>query len=366
MSKNISIVFVCLVFVSCSSPDEPNPLPPIKASYEWTIDTVEYAGAGQLLLKDVYGNSNGEVYAVAHCSTGGRGLFWHYKVEGWRDIEVNAKYGGPLPETVISINKLDGAGNANVWLAGARVRHTPPPTVYYDFLACYDGQTFKVVDLYDGVELTALRVISDNNVYCGGLGTDLYHYNGTTVVKYPLPMEEIGKLSPNPVARVQISDIQETNGAIFVGVHLDYDSHGYGRVLLRFDGRDKWSNELYSEGGDRLSIGGLAQLWSSQDETVYSGGGGIFKYDRPSWIQIVQSSWHIIEVFGTGDRNIWGVGIFNTVIRGVDGVYEKVSIPIPNFLNPPDWQDGWTNENDVFILGAPYDTFRFGMIAHGK
>jgi hypothetical protein len=366
MSKSKSIVIVCLVLLSCTSPDEPSPLPPIKASYEWTIDTVEYAGAGQLLLKDVYGNSNGEVYAVAHCSTGGRGLFWHYTAEGWRDIEVNAKYGGPLPGTVISINKLDGAGNTNIWLAGARIRHTPAPTVWYGFLACYDGQTFKEADLYDGVELTALRVISDNNVYCGGIGTDLYHYNGTTVVEHPLPMEQIGKFSPHPIVLVQIWDIQEINGAVFVSVHLDYDAHGYGKVLLKFDGDNNWDIEIYTDDADRFNVGGLGKLWGSPEGTVYSAGGGIFRYDRSSWTRIAEGTWDIIEVFGTNDRNIWGVGLYNTVIRGVDGVYEKFSIPIPNFLNPPSWNNGWTNESEVFILGSPYDTFRFGMIAHGK
>ena len=357
----VLLAVCCLSFIACYSPDEPLPTQPVKTEFAWTLDTVAHPNSSQLSFNDIYGTSNGHVYATGYTGVAGEDL-WEYSDGSWKLVRLVMNAGGPLPGQIVDLHGLDGAGNGNVWIAGSRVRSDSGKGVIYGFLACYDGTKFKEIDLFNEPEIVALKVISDNDVYFGGFGPTLYHHDGSNVGKFDLPMDRLASLSAHPIERMQISQIAGVKGRILVSGFLDYDQFGYAYWQLALVDNKDWEIEVFNNSADRSSVGGLGRLWTSPEGHTYSvGPDAVFQYEPPVWRKIATPAGSLLAVFGTSDRNLWAAGHLNAVTHSVDGVFKKISVPLPVPGWPIDWVNGWTNGNEVFLVATSS-----GIIAHGK
>jgi hypothetical protein len=365
MKRVLSIAMLTLLVCACSSPDEPAPPPTVKTEFTWELDTVDYQNTLQLIFNDIHGTASGEVYAVAHCSKAARGILWKYSNGEWIDVEVSTEFGGPLQGIVLALYSLDGIGNEKVWMVGERVRTENFKQVYYGFLASYDGQNFNEVDLYSELRMLTIKVIKDDDIYFGGDAPILYHYNGLRVDQYSLPMDQLVELSEFPFTQTLVTNIVSDGTYIFVQVALDYDQYGMGTALLTFDSKKNWAVRLISVHPDNIP-GLTTKLWASSDGTIYTGGYGIYKFAGGSWVQVASTYNKVISGFGTSDRNIWGIGVLNDVIQLVNGNPHSITIRLPDAHKSIDWINGWTNGDEVFLVGRPWDNTSIGVIAHGR
>ncbi len=364
---------VCLLLAACSEPEGPEPLPPIKEKFTWRLDTIRSPGATQFVLNHITGTGDGAVYLVAMGNAGLRGMLWKYVDSSWTAIELNSKYGGPLTGLVSHLSDLDADGDHLVWMTGSRRRDTliPPITtvVYYGFLASYDGQSFTEIDLRNEPEMTCLEVVSDRNIWFGGHGPYIYHYNGSHVQKYLLPMDQIGGLSVNPLRSIMISEIVYRGDEVFVAGLLSYDEQlGMGMVSLTLKNETGWMIINYSAGAMMSWAGGMTGLWISPEGDVYSGGDHVYKYEQGEWRPLYWTVMEMNQVFGSSNRDIWAVGQMTNVARCVDGEWiSNEFFRIPDAHKTTSWLDGWTDGDRVFIIGNPdEDTMDYGVVAHGR
>lgn len=373
MHKGMLTMMFCAVLLSCSDPEGPEPLPPIKESFEWRLDTIRSPGAWMFVLNDVFGTDDGRVYVSAMGNGGWRGMLWTLQDSIWVPIELNRKYGGPLDGEVTMVWNLDGTGGPRIWLAGCRQRDTVKYPVNrkleYGFLASYDGKSFTEIDLYYERPLSALDVVTDSDIWFGSRGPNIYHYDGVRVSRYMIPVDQIESRAEYPIDNMTISDIAYADNRVFVAVSIIYmNPYGGGTVNLTFYGENQWEIMEFQAGSINSWAGGMDGYWRSPQGTLYSGGDHIYRWENGAWLPIYRALSWTNEVFGSSDRDIWGVGQMSNVVRGVEGKWKSnVFFRLPDLNKTVSWHSGWTDGNRVFITGNPdYDSMDFGIVAHGK
>ncbi|MFA6234369.1 MAG: hypothetical protein WC824_09355 [Bacteroidota bacterium] len=368
--KGITLTLgLCLFLAGCSEPEGPDPLPPIKEKFEWRLDTIKSPGAWQFRLNDVFGTGDGTVYVAAMGNGGWRGMLWKYTDSSWTPIELNRKYGGPLDGEVWFVGDLDGTDGKRLWMAGSRHRDSLyyPVKLAYGFLASYDGQSFKEVDLFYEPELNCLDVVTDNDIWFGCRGPWIYHYDGARVRKFELPMERIEALSEYPIEFISVSEIASVSDEVIVAVYLSYDRYGGGMVQLKFKNKTEWEIADYRTGARMSWSGGMEGFCTSKEGTLYSGGDYVYRYVHGEWNKLHWTVHLMHRIFGSSDRDIWAVGVLNNVVRCVDGKWiSNEFFRIPDAHKTTTWIGGWTDGNTVFIVGNPDDGMDFGVVAHGK
>lgn len=369
MKGKLLLTGCCLLLAACSEPEGPESLPPIKEKFVWQLDTIRYPGAWQFFLHDVFGTADGTIYVTALANVGSRGMLWKYSDSAWTVIELNRKYGGPLEGQVSFLGQLDGTNGAKVWMSGTRYRDSLyyPVKLAYGFLASYDGQVFKEVDLFYEPEITCLDVVTDNDLWFGCRGPWIYHYNGQHVQKFQLPIEQITACSGYPIKFMNVSEIASVGGEIIVALYLDYDEYGGGMLQLRFRNQSTWEILEYNTGALMSWGGGMEGYWTSKEGTLYSGGDHVYRYEYGSWTKLYWTELLTHQVFGSSDRDIWGVGVLNNVVRCVDGKWiANEFFRLPDAYKTTAWLSGWTDGERVFIVGNPDDEMDFGVVAHGR
>ena len=351
---------------SCNSPDEPVQEAPVKLDYEWTLDTIRYESSPQLFLESVYGTANGDVFASSFCSETGRGILWRYNSGIWKEVPINSKYGGPLDGAVIAIVGLGGIVSDRVWMAGTRSRTDSFSIAFDGFLAAYDGITFREIDLRDKPELICLDVVSDREVYFGGAGQVLYRYIDNALHEYVIPSSLIQETVEYSIRQFFILDISVVRENVYVRAALDCGAHGVYGILLSMNNDESWSVESFGR-NDLGIIGTIRNLWSNSQGRLYTGGQGIYEFDDRSWKVLAGTTkLLLLNGFSTSPRNIWGVGVKNEVIQIGDGIVRHHEIPLPDSARTIDWVDVLTNDEEVFIVGRPWDSTNIGVIARGK
>lgn len=370
MKEKLLMLGLCLFLATCSEPEGPEPLPPIKEKFVWRLDTIRYPGASQFVLNDVFGTSDGSVYVAAMGNGGWRGMLWKYTDSAWTPIELNRKYGGPLDGEVWFIGELDGAGGNLLWMSGSRHRDSLnyTPKLAYGFLASYDGHEFKEVDLYYEPELTCLDVVKDNDIWFGCRGPWIYHFDGAHVQKFDLPMERIKELSVYPIDIIHVREISRVSDEVIVAVSLSYDRYGAGMVQLRLKGITEWEIADYRTGGNKTWSGGMTGYWTNPEGNLFSGGDHVYKYEQGEWQPLYWTVVETYQVFGSSNRDIWAVGQMTNVARCVDGKWiSNEFFRIPDAHKTTTWMSGWTDGDRVFIVGNPdEDSMDYGVVAHGK
>jgi len=357
-----TLVAHTIPLVGCSSPADPDPRAPGKPEYSWTLDTIRYHGATQLFFNNLAGTRDGSVYATASCNSpdfGGK--FWRYSDGEWRDIPVDRRAGGPLPDKVVHLSYVAVAnGGSRVWMTGERLSwdREKNQSIRHGFLASYDGTKFDEVDVSHTPRTTGIHVIRDDLIYLGVEGPTLYRYDGRDMHPYPLPMPALRELMEEEIRRVSIGSIAGSENRLIVKVFIYYETKVRRVVRLSLTNNETWTME---------GLEGLGRYWTSPTGVMYAGEYmGVYRYESGDWVKIHSPMGSVAHVWGHSDRDFWATGPVETVLRCVDGVWEAPVIRLPVHEGYVSWNSGWSTGDEVFISGMPWVESNIVIIAHGK
>lgn len=347
-------VITVLLLSSCHK----NPVgPPFNIrKLTWTIDTLSHPDNWQTLIRDIWGSSANDVYAVGMANTT-HGILWHYNGKKWTDIKISITQGGPISGS-IDFNDVFGFNKYDVWICGVHYikNPNPPPNSYYKKLLVHmDGQKWEDVATPDGYSIHSIWGNSPDNVWFGGAWGTLFHYNGTEVKKDTIPLYIPYNISDPWIVKSITGNEFETD--LLLWGNKGSDSYNY---LFNYS-NNKWVV------ADSTFFPSARKLWMSPSGTLYSIGETTYKREGNTWSQILD--WHTLDAFeltGTSDDNLFAVGeggppaIIGAVsnYNGSDWYsYKEAEIPGAIFY------DVWTDGKEVFAVGNVGYT---SIVLHGK
>ena len=364
LNKNIYFEFITIftftvIFLGCKK-DNVVEVTPVKdpRTYTWTADTLGYPGAYQTLMTDIWGSSHNDVYVVGHSSMGGLGGMWHYDGNHWTNVHLNTTEGGQI-DGATDLYSIYGFSNNDIYAAGERIigyNPNPPPTfIDSSLIVHYDGSAWKRVNIYNGESLNDIYGSSSNDIWAGGQGKNLFHFNGNK-----WETDSINVNVPYGFT-FQTNTISYYNSNYYLMGYGNNNSTGesiyyfFKRVSNSWVLQDSFSD---INGGNPFGH----RLCQSSLPDVYSNGYGIFKYNNSSWNKIFNSDYPVSCMWGTGNNNIFAVstGVFH--YNGTDWKQ------IEQLNNPQiDYYAVWTDGTEAFVVGHIFDgTYQKTIIWHGK
>lgn len=90
--------------------------------------------------------------------------------------------GGHIPGA-FDLTTVFGFSSSDIYAAGERLRTNPnPPPNFIDssLIIHYDGTAWRKVNVYKGRLVGDIYGISQSNIWAGGWGKAMYHYNGNS------------------------------------------------------------------------------------------------------------------------------------------------------------------------------------------
>ncbi|MFH0990341.1 MAG: hypothetical protein V1799_10050 [bacterium] len=354
--KNTTFLFFSFLLLTClSCKHSTEPVTKVKdlRALSWTIDTLNGNNIDQLVLYDIWGTSASDVYAAGHAS-GGRCVF-HYNGKSWSNVNYHIIDGGQIKGSV-SLRKIFGFNSKNVFIIGSKSDYNPnPPPTFIDssFIMNYDGVSWREMVTPGGRILTALWGASTNDIWVGGSGPTLFHYDGinwrnATIGANIDHINDIVGISPQAVyALCYKKDV----GIEDTSYHSIYKWNGENWLIV-----DSFTL-VYNQIDYKFGTAKLLFL----DGKLYSCGVGIYRYTGSVWerIHYREGEKFFIDIGGTSGDNFLAVGGGGQAyhFNGRDWFrYEHLQ-------SMGDFWAVWTDGIEVFIAGT--DGWR-SYVIHGK
>lgn len=244
----------------------------------------------------IWGSSATDVWAV-----GGAGSIFHYDGDAWSN----------RPSPAVELHSIWGTSATHIFAAGAGIVHfdgsswQPSPTdddvsqalwagsfVSEDvafavgregLVARYEGSRWSRVDTPDEMgNLEAVWGSSETNVYAGGTGATLWHFDGTQWASLPRRTNTINALwgrSASEIYIAQADGLFRFDGQAFFPL---YENAGAGAETLASDGADglfavgQAGRIFQGDGGGLTLVHGSLQsveaVWARSASEVYIGG----------------------------------------------------------------------------------------------
>jgi len=276
-------------------------------TYTWTADTLGYPGNYQTLMSDIWGSSAKDVYVVGHSSSSD-GVLWHYDGSKWSDVNLVAQKGGTIPGA-FDLSAVYGFSSTDIYAVGSRLRtnYNPPPSIIDSSLILhYDGSAWRQVNVYNGWYLNDIYGNSSSEIWAGGGGEKMYHYNGS---KWEADSISI---SVRPGYIFQVTAISSYNSNIYLIGNSNNNSTAETITYFIKRANNKWvvqDSAIRSGNGSQIGLPFGERLNQSNLSNLFSNGmGGIYKYDESSWSNFFQQTYPIISMWGVSNDNILVVG----------------------------------------------------------
>ncbi|MGA1839647.1 MAG: hypothetical protein ACMUIU_03395 [bacterium] len=247
-----------------------------------------------VFLKDLWGSTSGDIYAVGYNFRKKHGLIVHCLGDNCEEIETT---------TDGEINSIWGFSPGSIYAVGFEGDSNPPKSV----ILKYDGISWEKIPINKKTRLTGIWGTSPTNLYVIGWENNsldryegrIFHWNGKVLKEMPIEC-------PMRLLKIWGSSDKE----IFV-VGNDHTrsitNNGPAGVILHFDGKI-WSHVLL----DNKAC--FYALWGWSKNEVYVGGskwetlgtanrGVIYRYNDSVWQEMKSCAKYPIEDFCGGIKN---------------------------------------------------------------
>ena len=332
---SFALISILLLNLSCKRTllepigDDP---PSNKEKYVWTIDTLYYSGISQMLLGNMYGFSNKDIFLVGHNADTYNNV-WHWDGEKWSIFN-------PLPtdsyQNINGIKDIWGISTHEIWAVGSQ-RFSVYDKYDSASIVFYNGNTWKKEEIPNGYSLSSIWGRNKSDIYAGGWFGSLYHFDGVTW---------------NKIANDTTLDFYSIKGTI------DGNVYCIGRRIKANQPANDWMyylielNHLGYNIVDSTSENeakfGISGLWLFNNR-IYSYGHGVFLRMNNNWEKIFNND-HIGDINVLSQNKIYAVDLFGHIF-----FYDGNSWKNPeNSPQIPSWVwlvTIWITGEEIFIVG---------------
>jgi hypothetical protein len=370
MKKIIIPIITIAAFIltnSCNSPIEPEKILPPKnpRKFTWTVDTLTYPEAFQILMTSVWGSAPNDVYITGHNSTPG-GDLWHFDGIEWREIDLKQKLGiyayGPQKVFGFSQNNVWVVGDQGIWDVNLQSMVNTP------LIAHYDGVKWKEYRLnhFDKERSTPLWGIygdRPNNIWVCGTDGLVAHFNGNKWTQDTIRIENL------ELKYLNILDIAVYNNEVYCIAQYMPPFVFSKRYSIK--GTIKNWQIIDSYRGDEKEKFGITNLYTNFRK-LFSLGLNVYELQNNIWVEKFAISrinsnngiYYAVNMSATSEDNI--------LITGYNGLFhwdgkELIEIKIPGLRPYYDVIWGiWFNGQEAFAVGYSYADQSKSFIWHGK
>lgn len=339
-----------LMSTDCKHSTDP-PIEPPKnpREYTWTVDTLLFPNSSQTWMRDIWGSSGSQVFAVGHCASSGQ--MWQFDGSKWSLVRLSRADGGMI-DGIVDLNSIHGFSANDIWAVGERLYYRGPAVGGFldsSFIIHYDGHQWIETNILRGRGLRAVWGSSPADIWAGGGNGTLYHYDGLSWRK----SEAIDSIYYLSFAGLSSSEMYAI-GIYFVDV-TDRDLF----YLLRWDG-NQWKVLDTQVLGEPEKFG--LQVFAISG-SIYSSGTVVWRKTPSGWQSMLSgNSISIFGMAGTASDNIFAAGGFYG-----ESVYHyngRDWFRFTRFSNSTiKYTNVWTDGKEVFVTG--YDVTQT-YILHGR
>jgi hypothetical protein len=326
-----------------------------KRDYVWSIDTLAYPGAFQILMKDIWGSNAKDVYVVGG-SDRNRAQMYHFDGSTWLPVRLAVSDGGNI-HGPFSFGGIYGFNSNDIFVVGENYypNGNPPPNFIDSGLVIhYDGNAWREITLdIRGSYLTTVWGANPSDVWFGGNGV-LYHYDGSIATRVPFDSNTIF----GDIRGYASNDIYAICGRVKNYTPPD-DSVQY--LFYHYDGGEWTALDSFVISPELHTWRFGNTIWISDDGKLYSSAYGISGFEGGSWRELLASN-DYLKVGGSSSNNIFGVGNRGVIHHwnGSDWANISASEGMVLFDNAV-----WSDNVETFIVGIGVDGLHT-LIFHGK
>ena len=317
--------------------------------YNWTIDSLFYPGALQILMGSIWGSSSDNIYVAGDCDDA-KSQIWHYNGNQWNAVHI---YMG----VAYSPASIYGFSAKDIWIAGGFYGTTS--TLDSSLIMHYDGSSWKKINAYGGRLIENIWGNSSDNVWFVGLNGTIFHWNGTSLQPDSLPFH-ISK-DVDPFYNMSVSG--NSSGDTYFLVNAPS-----GKVYLFKRMQDIWSvvdSNLWGWQRMNVRIGSTGNIYES-------GAAGYYKWTGSNWENLLdQFDGYTFGIEALSEENIFITGwIYSTpgniksLLYHYNGqdffLYEDLMLDDVSLF------DAWSNGNEVFVVGYTHSFPQISVVLHGK
>jgi len=294
-------------------------------NYKWEIDSISHNFDNYLSLEAVemlYYDQD-DIYILCE-SMYPHGLYFHYNGEEWKQHSVRAT------KQINSLCKFDD----KIYCAAGLDEHQGRVLSFNRWEWEWTSQ------LTTNNEFLDIWSDGTDNIWVGGLGGYLYHYDGQDWKEHNLP------------APIWIREFSgpSMDKLYALGYYLHSHSTRVGDAyLLKWTG-EKWSivDQFAMDNFSRTEYPfGYVDLYVT-DDYIYTCGSGLFRkmHDEQEWTQLDDHNYN--NIFASSSNNIYAVGNYGLVNYWNGKKWQELGIPYEERIY---YENGFTDGEQVYILG---------------
>ncbi len=157
--------------------------------FTWRIDSISYPGSFQTMMRDMWANSDSDIYIVGY-NDQNRGKMFHYNGKNWYPVSLTSTEGGPIPRS-FDLLSIHGISASTIYTVGVRYHndifsHTSNES---SLVLLFDGTKWKEKKTIDDRLLATVWTLSANEIFVGGEKGLLMKLENDVWIKYELGRE---------------------------------------------------------------------------------------------------------------------------------------------------------------------------------
>lgn len=342
-------IIVSLLYIGGCKKDPVGVSPPSSPrEYKWRIDTLAYPGSFQTSMRAIWGSSSNDIYVCGHNSSA-FGSMYHWNGQVWTNIRLLITEGGPL-NRLGSFRTIFGFTGQNIYAAGS----ADSPR---SFLIHFDGTRWRELAVPNASSLETVWGRTPDTVWIGGWDGYLTHYTNRQFIQERLPYT-FDTTGLDVVVRQITGNAHRTFLVLGVSPRaLHHEFHYfYERVGMHWQIRD--------------SSYQFIRIFVAPGGTVYrSGYGGIQHMAGTTWTTTLSvpnvttgfaAASSETNMFASG----WGGDMPSSRLYHYNGTdwFEYVHLRMEDIT----LGGGWTDGNQVFVLGNTLGSPMKTVVLHGR
>lgn len=274
-------------------------------NFEWVVDTLHAPNTYQILISDIWGTDENNVWIVGHSDSSPYQI-WHWNGREWQNIKPT------LFGARASFRAITGFAADDIWIVGSAIYQFDPnpEQPHRRYILHYDGSEWQHFDAILAPHAGSVWGTSSDNLFVGCDSGIVLHKKGQAWEKQRMP---------NNAQIIQLDGIDKDH-IYATGVQNRYD------YLFSYEDGEWMSIDSVNNRQlvENWHFGHI--LWASPDVGFFSAGeSGIFEYVNSSWERLLDGRPFgppYRSIYGSARNNIFAAALFNDVYH-YNGVYWK-------------------------------------------
>lgn len=321
----------CFLFFCFSCEKSHFPLEPLSAhytthDYKWEIDTLKVDEAWQIMMSDIWGTDENNVWVVGHSDVN-KYQIWHWDGIDWTNVNPGVYGISPSYEEIFGFSEND------IWVVGSGVYQVgiEPDPHYREFILHFNGtQWIRYSDIKAPICLSIWGA-SESELYFGCDSGVVLYKNGAHWEK-----QYVGN-------DAQIVNMWGFNSEQIFAIGYSWSTY-------------QWYFFEKKQYGWKVNDSGIFKfgyfLWGLDLNHFYSvGERGLYEYKNGQWINTFYAN-SIYCIYGNQSNNIF-MGGYKNKLYHFNGEnwhnYEQFEEPNRYFVGI------WCNSNSVFLIMGSFD-----------